>query len=273
MPRIQSQTSFVDSLFNALDNSRDSLMDYLEKAAQRFPYDTGNFADGYLNGELCVVVHGHTRNVVLNSERQEVAFIFQHVARELAVIDDSRWRWDADHASHPSGHTDYDMQPPMAVLASAIMQDSQRASKGVEVLGMSVVRLYEFNPIPKLVTEFADVPTKFLSRFAIENGEYRELPMAFIGGGGAAVVDGRGAIHGTIESSSELIEELAENECEVSDRTKQDCTEHACPVVIHLRGESMGVFVARSVPLAFERLEMCVCPVKSLPAVFKSDVI
>lgn len=269
----KSQTSFIDSRFNTLDNRTYSPLDYLEEAAQFFPHHTGNLADGYLNGELSVVVYGHARDIVCNPELQEVAFVFQHVTWKLAAVENSRGRGNADHATHRSGHADHHVQTPMTVLASAIMQNSESASNGVEVLGLSVVRLYKFDPVPKLVTEFANVPTKFSSRVVIENGEDRKLPLAFIGGKFAAVVDDRGAIYSTVKSSSQLIKELTESECEVIlHGTKKDGAEQTCPITVHLYGERMGVFVNDPVPYLMESVAMRVCPVKSLPAVFEPDI-
>lgn len=270
----KSQTSFIDSLFDALDDRSYSSLDYLEKAAQVFPSDTGKLIDGYFNGELSVVVYGHARDVLCNSELQEVAFVFQHVvAGDRTPVEDMRRRGNADYAFNPFGHAEHDMQPPVSIFASTIMQNSESASNGIEVLGLSVVRLYKFDPLPKFLREFADIPTKFSFRVVIENGEDRKLPLAFIGGRFATIANDGGSVYGPVKSGSELIKEFAKDECEVIlHGAKKDGTKQSCPIVVHLYGEGMGVFAYDTVPYLMERIAMRICPVNSLPAVFEPGI-
>jgi hypothetical protein len=225
-----------------------------------------NLVNGYLNRELAIQVNVHARKGVLDTKLDKLAFVFQKIPTGASDVGYSSGGWNLDDAFQILRNRRDQVQLPMSIFPCAIMQDMKK-STNFRLFGSfaSVVRLYTFNPSPKFVGEWI-----FVESGCVEfrgTGTDREIQSVYCGDVLRSKVQEDSTVYSAVQGCPNLVEKLSKLKGEfVPYRSDKGGVNDACPIVLHISRENIGVLFKKGSPTRYESCAMGVCSIDTTPA-------
>jgi hypothetical protein len=161
------------------------------------------------------------------------------------------------------------MQLPVSIFPSAIMQKEEECADLFLLRSFpSVVRLYSFDPFPQILGKWVCMESGLLEyRDRSSDRKFQTIYSGDVLGSPAQV---NSTIHSSIQSRPKLVKKLSKFKREfVPDGVLEGGINSACPLILHLWQERIGVTFQQSSPSRYEGCAMGVCSVDPSPALLK----
>lgn len=269
---IRANPALLDeAILNALDDDPDSRIHRSNSIVQGVVAGAplGFLVDAYLNGDISIHVYFHSRREAVEPKRYHFAAVFEKSGRGIAYPDGSNPGRQIKICGAPARPRSDDVESSMSILPGPVVQDAECPveieNHEIGCKGRSVVRLYRLDDPPTLVREWPNLPNRAweIARSVAD----RKLKVLWIGGNRLPSLNDRGTIDAGVKSGAELVERLAEFECQCWRETLVSWLDPDAspPIVPYLHDNGVGFVLYKTAPELGESAVVRFSPGNTLP--------